>query len=531
LVRLPLSRLDRAIEALSPAWGARRLRERLRIEAARAYEGGGVGRMTDGWWTTSSDATSEVLSGGRRLRDRARDLVRNNPWACSALQTWRSTAGPIVARTLAPDVAAPGASRLAGGVADRIDTLWTAWCERAGAEDGTDFGDLQGQVIGELVEAGECLIRRVDRRLADGLPVPLQVQVLEPDYLDDTRDRPLDDGGVILGGIEFGPPLGGPPQRRAYWLWREHPGAVRVFTRLQGESVRVPADEIAHVYEQTRAGQVRGASWFAPALLKFRDLADYELFELARKKAEACLSVWVSDTGDAGTMGAPRYDPAVRNVEDLQPAMVRYLPPGKQPHFQAPAPNSDYVQYMRHQAHDCAAALGLTYELMTGDMSQVNFSSARMGWLAFQRRVSFVQNTVLVPRGLRPVREWFLAAGRAAGTVPDVPVETRWTPPRWPSVQPVEDATAALIEARSGQTTLPEQIARRGLDPLDVLDELQKWNAEVDERGIVLDSDPRQTDRKGTVQKPQPDGPPVRGLDFAFEALGLANGHEKGPPS
>jgi lambda family phage portal protein len=487
--------------------------------------------MTDGWWTTSSDATSEVLSGGRRLRDRARDLVRNNPWACSALQTWRSTAGPIVARTLAPDVAAPGASRLAGGVADRIDTLWTAWCERAGAEDGTDFGDLQGQVIGELVEAGECLIRRVDRRLADGLPVPLQVQVLEPDYLDDTRDRPLDDGGVILGGIEFGPPLGGPPQRRAYWLWREHPGAVRVFTRLQGESVRVPADEIAHVYEQTRAGQVRGASWFAPALLKFRDLADYELFELARKKAEACLSVWVSDTGDAGTMGAPRYDPAGRNVEDLQPAMVRYLPPGKQPHFQAPAPNSDYVQYMRHPAHDCAAALGLTYELMTGDMSQVNFSSARMGWLAFQRRVSFVQNTVLVPRGLRPVREWFLAAGRAAGTVPDVPVETRWTPPRWPSVQPVEDATAALIEARSGQTTLPEQIARRGLDPLDVLDELQKWNAEVDERGIVLDSDPRQTDRKGTVQKPQPDGPPVRGLDFAFEALGLANGHEKGPPS
>jgi lambda family phage portal protein len=498
---------------VSPAWAARRQRARL---ALRAYEGASVGRLTEGWWTTSSDATGEVLAGGRRLRDRARDLVRNNPWAMRGVLAWRASAGPVEART----IAAPGEAAFANGV----DTLWQAWSERAGVGD-LDLRDVQGQVIGELVEAGEALVRRIDRRVGDGLPVPLQLQVLEADFLDDTRDRALPDGGMVLGGVEYGPAGAGPPTRRAYWLFREHPGANRVVTRLLGESVRVPAGEIAHVYEELRAGQGRGASWFAPAVLRYRDVADYDAFELLRKKAEATLSIWVSDTGEPGSMGEKRPDPRGRDREYVEPGMVRYLDPGKQPHFQTPAPSAGYVEYMRMQAHACAAALGLTYELMTGDMSQVNFSSARMGWLQFQARVADVQQTTLIPRGLRPVRRWFVTAAQASGALPERPVQTRWTPPRWPSVQPREEAEAALIEARSGQTTLPEQIARRGLDPMDVLDDLQRWNAELDRRGIVFDSDPRQTDRKGTVQKPPPvEDPTARGLDFAF-----ANGHEEGP--
>ena len=53
---------------------------------------------------------------------------------------------------------------------------------------------------------------------------------------------------------------------------------------------------------------------------------------------------------------------------------------------------------MRVQLHAIAAALDLPYELLTGDLSQVNFSSARVGLIEFRRRVRQIQKQVIVPQ-------------------------------------------------------------------------------------------------------------------------------------
>ena len=150
-------------------------------------------------------------------------------------------------------------------------------------------------------------MRLRERRVEDGLPVPLQLQVLEADHLDSGKTEELRDGGFVLQGIEFDA-LG---RRRAYWLYPTHPGDGRGAL----VSHRVPADRVLHLFERLRPGQVRGVPWFAPVMLKLRDLDGYDEAELVRKKIEAASPpsspAWRTRTPSAGAdrcLRQPRRD-------------------------------------------------------------------------------------------------------------------------------------------------------------------------------------------------------------------------------
>jgi capsid protein len=86
---IKLNWLDRAIGLVAPERQLRRLRARVVADVAlRHYEGAAVGRRTQNWNRASGDANA-VFRGATlaRLREVARDLVRNNPYAESALTT------------------------------------------------------------------------------------------------------------------------------------------------------------------------------------------------------------------------------------------------------------------------------------------------------------------------------------------------------------------------------------------------------------------------------------------------------------
>ena len=143
----------------------------------------------------------------------------------------------------------------------KVDTLFERWTAACDADGQLDIFGLQTLAVREMIEAGEVLIRRRPRRLSDGLAVPLQVQVIESDLLDNTRNGDLADGGRLLQGIEFDP-LG---RRRAYWLHAQHPGDAVVTMRRRLESLAIPASEVLHLYEKQRT-QVRGVPWGTPVM-------------------------------------------------------------------------------------------------------------------------------------------------------------------------------------------------------------------------------------------------------------------------
>jgi lambda family phage portal protein len=532
---MPLNRLDRAIAWASPRWGASRALGRMRLERAagmtRLYEAGKAG-MNDGWVVTGGDANGQILPSAKRVRRAARDLARNNTWARKAIQTWRTAAGPVRPRAMLPGPAA-APRRVKGGPTDRVDTLWYEHWQACAETGRLAFDEGQLLAIGELVEAGEFLIRRVAEPSSAGLPVPFSFQVLEAEFLDDTRDRALDDGGVVIGGVEFDP--AGVP--RAYWLWREHPESWRVFTKRGLQSVRVPASEVCHVFERTRTGQARGVSWFAPAVLRMHDLDAYDSYELIRKKAEACLVAIVFNGDPAETLGATDgADPTVKDgygtrIESFEPGMIAYSQ-GRDIRMNEPKGATD-TGFVRQQLHACAAALGLTYERLTGDLSQVSFISGRMGEIQFRPRVREIQETLLIPRCGERLWRWWQQAAYAAGKIDRPDYWARWDRPRWESIQPLEDATASLMLARSGRETVPDQIAADGRDWLEELDQLEAWNAELDRRGIILDSDPRRIDKRGQAQQAanestlvpdEPAAPPAPGAAPKPAGDGQANG-------
>jgi lambda family phage portal protein len=333
-------------------------------------------------------------------------------------------------------------------------------------------------------------MRLRERRLEDGLAVPLQLQVLEADHLDSGKTGETRDGGFVMQGVEFDR-LG---RRQAYWLFPNHPGEARGGALV---SSRVPARHVLHLFERLRPGQVRGVPWFAPAMLKLRDLDAYDEAELVRKKIEACFAAFVTGVQDEETLGRARIEPDGARVETFEPGMIEYLEPGRDVRFAAPAASGGYAEYLRLQLHAVAAGVGLTYELMTGDLSQVNYSSIRAGLIEFRRRMEALQWQLLVPGLCAPVWRRFIATAQAAGRLPEGAIGAEWTAPRFEAVDPLKDIQADILAVRAGVMTLTEAIARQGYEPAQVLTEIAAINAELDRLGITLDTDPRRSTRTG----------------------------------
>jgi capsid protein len=166
---------ERTASTVAPRWALKRIRARMATDIMlRHYEGAGAGRRTSGWNRSRGDGNAAMAPFVGQLRDVARDLVRNNPYAESALSTIvdHAVGWGIVARPMPANA--------------RVLERWNAWANTTACDaDGRhDFAGLEKLVMRSVAEAGEVLVRRRFRRPEDGLPIPLQLQVLEADFLD-----------------------------------------------------------------------------------------------------------------------------------------------------------------------------------------------------------------------------------------------------------------------------------------------------------------------------------------------------------
>jgi lambda family phage portal protein len=239
-----------------------------------------------------------------------------------------------------------GASWRSRSQRKRVADIWKAWagttaCDADGRD---DLYGLQKLVMRGVAESGEMLVRRRVRLLSDGLPIPVQLQVLEPDFIDTFKTVALQNGGVIIQGIEFDA-IG---NRVAYWLYPQHPGAVMMqhVSTIFPASKRIPASEILHVYQRDRAGQVRAVSWFAPIILPAKDLDEYCDAQLMKQKIAACLAVITSDVdGTAAPLGTAD-DTKTPAVDMLEPGAILNVPPGRTVEVVKPPSVGEYASYM-----------------------------------------------------------------------------------------------------------------------------------------------------------------------------------------
>jgi len=487
--------LDRAIEFFAPRAGLRRAEARFVLDQVRSYESARIGRRTEGWQASKGSANSLTKGKLPLIRARSRELVRNTWWGPRIVSVFTAHAvgtGPIPV------------SKTGNRTLDRkAANLWREWGKTCDAEGQLDINGLLALACRTTIESGEVLTRRIPMPLDGSRKVPLEIMLLEPDHLDGSRDR-ADAEVVIDQGIEYG--RNG--KRTAYWLLPEHPGSQIVQSR--NASQRIAASDIFHLYRKDRVGQGRGVPWLSPVALKGRDLADLEDAIIVKAKVEACFAAYVKTNDPARTIGQAHTEQRGggknRRIERLSPAMVTYLEQGEEMGSVNPSSSLAFDAVLINTWMALAAGAGLTYDQLTGDLRQANYSSLRAGKIEFRRLVEQFQWLTLVPMLLDPLWRAFTEAAQDSGALPrragGYPVE--WIMPAVEPIDPLKDLQADILAVRAGRMTWPQFVAAWGFEPEEQLDEIERWQKDIDKRGIVLDADPRRA-LKGVKGAPQDD--------------------------
>lgn len=183
--------------------------------------------------------------------------------------------------------------------------------------------------------------------------------------------------------------------------------------------------------------------------------------------------------------------------------MFGVLRGGKDIKFNSPAISAGLEPYIRTRHRSIAAGARIPYEVVTGDFSQANFASGKLGLLEYQRFVEIIQWQLIIPMVLERVVGWFLEAAKLDGKIPkNWDEDPEWNPPEKMSITRLDDARADLAEVRMGKRSMKEVISSTGRDPEEVLKETDEWNQMVDKTTskVVLDSDPRKVTSQGQAQ-------------------------------
>lgn len=453
----------------------------------RKYEAAGKSRHHADWVTQNLSVNQEVNYSLRWLRDRSRDLGRNNPYARRCFRLYPNN---IVGSGIIPT---PKNLRL--NQLKSLKNAWYDWGEKlvCDYDQNNNIYGLQWLVSRSVVESGECLVRRV--RASSSYKVPIRLQVLEGDYIDTTRHTGIwkEDNGLSYAdyyGIRFNKQ----GERIGYWIYNQHPSEFPTNSEL------VDAKDIIHVYEVERPGQIRGIPILASVMLRLRDLDDYEFTERIRNKIAACFTVFLEDTSTDDGNNNSDFD-----VEKMQPGAIEMLPPGRKVTVASPPSKDGFGEYVKGNIRGIAAGVGASYETLSGDYSNVNFSSGRMGWLEFAREVEHWQWKIIIPKLCDGIYEWFVEAAMFAGYIPfGSAVQVSWTPPRREMIDPYKEIQALKEQLRAGLISWQEVVKMFGYIPDELEEELKKDKEMFDKLGLKPTSDPRY-DPNRPPEQPNPD--------------------------
>lgn len=327
--------------------------------------------------------------------------------------------------------------------------------------------------------------------------------------LDHTKNESMANGGVIRAGVEFDS-VG---RRVGHWLHRDHPGEAVRF-RSDATSVRVPSDQVVHVFHVTRAGQVRGVPGLATVLAMLHEIREVDDAHVQRFKIQNLYASFEEvPAADSESVLDVETDPDV-DEDDVPtttagPGSHVLTPPGHKVVFgKPPQGNTDYAAFMRTKLRAVAAGAGTTYEQISGDLSGVNFSSIRAGLIEFRREMEQIQVQVLVFQMCRPIWRRWLETAILSGRV-KIPAEERsnvskllrpsWQPPGWEYVEPEKDIRAAVRRIRAGLSSRTIEAGKLGLDVEELDRQIKTDNQRAKDLGLVLDSDPG-SDIDGTAR-------------------------------
>ncbi len=461
----------------------------------RMYEGAKVSRLTSDWVTGGTSADAEIKGSLPRLRNRSRQLVRDNDYARQAIRAVRNNVIGTGIKMQAQVRMQRGGGRLDQPVNDAIENAWTLWgradsCHTAGR---LSFADIERLLVGSMAESGEVFVRMV-RQPFGASKVPFALEIIESDLLDDTYT-----GGSTIEGNEWrmGVELNRWGRPVQYAFLTKHPGdsGVGGMPVSAPRHRLVPADEVIHLYLMERPGQTRGVPWLSSAIQRLHMVAGYEQAEVVRARASSALMGFITSP-EGELMGDEVYDG--ERVSNFEPGVFKYLAPGESVTVpQLDAPDGQLEPFMRAMLRAMAAGVGCSYETISRDFSQTNYSSSRLSLLEDRENWKALQH-YMIENFHRPVFEAWLEMAVLSGalnlpayeTDPDRYRMVRWMPRGWAWVDPAKEVDAYKEAVRCGFKTQADVVAEQGGDLEELLLARKAEVDRADELELYFDSNP-----------------------------------------
>lgn len=457
------------------------------VQQRAAFMGAVTDRLND-WamaWNRSGD---QDLNDLRKLRDRARYLLKNTPFGARYSQILvESIVGPNGIRLQAKNKTNEG--KLYKRVNQAIEEWWQGWCrpESCTVEKRLSFDEALSLAVSAWAPDGEILIRQY-RGPRFG-PTGYAIQVLDTDFLDETWNQNASQDGkpCIRKGVEideFGAPV-------AYWLWTRHP-LDQAFDR---QRVRVPAEDIIHAFIPMRPGQTRGIPHASAVLTTMKMLDGALEAELVAMRIESSKMGALVDADpqnpltrdpNAGTMSVPaEAEPA--SLLDLRGTGA------KLDLWDPQHPSAAVGDFTKLMTRMIAIGLGMSYNTLSGDLSDTTYSSAKIGLRPEQDHWQRLQGFVITHVCDRIYRE-ALKMALLNGQIPAITdydlnrwTKVVWQPRGFQSPDPLKDIEADLTKVRAGVMPLADVAAKDGYDLEEVI-EARKAEIELfEEAGIECD--------------------------------------------
>lgn len=466
----------------------------------RMYAAARNSRTTQGFGTSGpgTSADAELHTSLPMLRSRARQMIRDASYAKRAK------------KILVDNVIGAGVGFQAQVMTNRGGTLnekvnadieeaFSEWCMPSSCHTGgkLHLGDLERMAFGNIFEAGEVLIRMHYRPFGDS-QIPLCLEVIEPERLAHDIVPP----GVVTAGadIRMGVEVDQFHRPLAYWIRSVHPGDIRHPASVLDRFERVPASDIFHLYVVDRWPQTRGEPWLHTTLRKLDELNEYTGLEVSAARGSAAYFATIETPEDESSVATDEEDDGTP-VMNLEPLTIQELAPGEKLEFHAPnRPNAALDPFMRAMLREIAAGAHASYESLSRDYSQSNYSSSRMGLLEDRDLYRILQQWWI--RNFRmPLHRKWLQMAALSGSVPSLPVQTyaasmrkyeaaRWKPRGWTWIDPTAEVDAFKEAIKGGLTTVTDVIAQTA-NGQDLEDYIKTRVRELDmlkAAGLIIDT-------------------------------------------
>ena len=447
------------------------------VPAKRDYLAASKGRLYMDFKGSNKSADAEIRWSLRDLRNRSRDLERNNEYARRYLQLLQTNiVGESGFRLQLKGRNIDGTIDMAGN--NIIEAAWEDFCRLGGPTvDGKmSMTDLSNHVIRGMARDGEVFLHIVNKNY---LRHGIGVQIIEPDRVDEQMNETLRDGNQVRMGIE----LDSSTRRvAAYHVLVNNPGDYDYATTTTGTfRQRIPADRMLHVYVQERADQTRGVPWTVTAMPALKMLHGYREAELvAARVGAAKMGFFTSPAGDGFT--ADGFEDTFTPLYDAEAGTFHQLPAGVDfKAFDPTHPTTAFADFEKAILRGIAGGLGVSYTAIANDLEGTSYSSIRQGALEerdfYKTQQRFMIEHFIDPMfrlWMRHVMDFALIPINGQGKFEKFALGISWRARGFQWVDPLKEINAAVVGLQNGIISHTDIAATYGRDAEETFAQIQR---------------------------------------------------------